>query len=68
MFCFFGDGVMVGMFTSCVVDRGSEDYKIGICCFSAKHAALDRKTGWLRIRIMCLCGGYVYLWTVVSVS
>jgi len=38
-----------------VVDRGFEprsgqtkDYKIGICCFSAKHAALRRKTnGWL---------------------
>jgi len=38
-----------------VVDRGFEyqsgqtkDYKIGICCFSAKHAALWRKSkDWL---------------------
>jgi hypothetical protein len=33
-----------------------KDYKIGIRCFSAKHAALIRKTGWLGIRIMCPCG------------
>ena len=40
---------------SSVVDRGFEprsdqtkDYKIGICCFSAKHAALRRKNkDWL---------------------
>jgi len=26
----------------------TKDYKIGICCFSAKHAALRRKSkGWL---------------------
>ena len=44
-------GIMVSMFTSSVVDRGFEprsgqtkDYKIGICCFSAKHAALRRKS------------------------
>jgi len=44
-------GVMVSMVASSVVDRGFEmwsgqtkDYKIGICCFSAKHAALRRKT------------------------
>jgi hypothetical protein len=38
-----------------VVDRGFEprlgqtkDYKIGICCFSAKHVALRRKSkDWL---------------------
>ena len=37
---------------SSAVDRGfesrsgqSKDYKIGICCFSAKHAALRRKSG-----------------------
>ena len=36
---------------SSVVDRGfkpwssqNKDYKIGICCFSAKHAALRRKS------------------------
>ena len=43
------DGLMV--LSSSVVDRGFElgsgqtkDYKIGICCFSAKHAALGRKS------------------------
>jgi len=47
--------VMVNWFVSSVVDRGFEpwsgqtkDYKIGICCFSAKYAALRRKTKyWL---------------------
>jgi hypothetical protein len=41
---------MVSMLASSVVDRGFEprsgqtkDYKSGICCFSAKHAALRRK-------------------------
>ena len=47
---------------SSAVDRGfepllgqTEDYKIGICCFSAKHTAMMRKikTGWLGIRIIC---------------
>jgi hypothetical protein len=46
---------MVSMLASCAVDRGFEtrlgqtkDYKIGICCFSAKHAALRRKSkDWL---------------------
>ena len=48
-------GVMVSMLASSAVDRGFEprsgqtkDYEIGICCFSAKHAALRRKTkDWL---------------------
>jgi hypothetical protein len=48
-------GVMVNMLSSNVVDRGCEpqscqtkDYKIGICSFSAKHAALRRKSkDWL---------------------
>jgi hypothetical protein len=48
-------GVMVSMLTSSVVDRGFEpwsgqtkDYKIGMCCFSAKHVALRRKSKeWL---------------------
>jgi hypothetical protein len=48
-------GVMVSVLTSRAVDRGFEpqlgqtkDYKIGICCFSAKHAALRRKNkDWL---------------------
>jgi hypothetical protein len=41
---------MVSVLASSVVDRGFEprsdktkDYKIGICCFSTKHAALRRK-------------------------
>jgi hypothetical protein len=48
-------GVMVSMLASSVVDRGFEpwsdqtkDYKIGICCFSTKHAAYGRKSkDWL---------------------
>ena len=42
---------MVSVLGSSVVDRGFEprsgqtkDDKIGICCFSAKHAALRRKS------------------------
>ena len=46
---------MVNMLVSSAVDRGFEprlgqtkDYKISICCFSAKHAALRRRSkGWL---------------------
>ena len=49
------DGVMVSVFSSNDVDRGVEprsgqtkDYKIGICCFSAKHASLRIKNKeWL---------------------
>ena len=44
-------GVMVSVLTSSTVDHWFEpqsgqtkDYKIGICCFSAKHAALRRKS------------------------
>ena len=48
-------GVMVNMLASSAVDRGFEprsgqtkDFKIDICCFSAKHAALRRKNkDWL---------------------
>jgi hypothetical protein len=48
---------MVSMLASSGVDRGFEprsdqikDYKIGICCFSTKHAALRRKSkDWLVI-------------------
>ena len=47
--------VMVSVLASSAVDRGFEprsgqikDYKIGICCFSAKLAALRRKSkDWL---------------------
>ena len=46
---------MVNMLASSVVDHGfqprsgqTKDYEIGIYCFSAKHAALRRKTiDWL---------------------
>ena len=44
------DVVMVNVLALSVVDRGfkprsgqTEDYISGICCFSAKHAALKRK-------------------------
>ena len=55
---------MVSVFASSAVDRGfeprsgqTEDYKISICGFSAKHAALrKKKTGWLGIRIICPSG------------
>jgi hypothetical protein len=48
-------GVMVSLLASSAVDRRFEprsgqtkDYKIGICCFSAKHAALRRNNkNWL---------------------
>ena len=48
-------GVMVSVLALSVVDRGldprsgqTKDYKIGICCFSAKHTALRRKNkDWL---------------------
>ena len=42
---------MVNVFTSSAVDRGfksrsgqTKDYEIDICCFSAKHAAVRRKS------------------------
>jgi hypothetical protein len=46
---------MVSVLALSTVDRGFEsrsdqtkDYKIGICCFSTKHAALMRKSkNWL---------------------
>ena len=48
-------GIMVSVLASGVVDGGLEprssqtkDYKIGICCFSTKHAALKGKSkNWL---------------------
>ena len=58
--------VMVGMLASIVTDCGFEprsdqtkDYEIGISCFSAKQAALNRKKkDWLvgGIKIMCPSG------------
>jgi hypothetical protein len=45
------DGIMVSMFATIAADFGymhwsiqAKDYKIGICCFSAKHTVLIRKT------------------------
>jgi hypothetical protein len=48
-------GVIISVLASTVIDRGFEsrsghikDYKIDICCFSAKHATLKRKSkDWL---------------------
>ena len=48
-------GVIVNVLASSAVDHGFElrsgqtkDYKIGICCFSTKHAALRRNSkDWL---------------------
>ena len=48
-------GVMISVLASSAVDRGFEppsgqtkDYKIGLYCFSAKHAALRSKSkDWL---------------------
>ena len=63
-------GVMFGVLASSAIDGGfdplsgqTKDYKFGICCFSAKHAALrSRSKDWLdRER-------HVYPQTVVSVS
>ena len=58
-------GVMVSVLASSAVDLGFEpqsgqtkDYKIGICCFSAKHAALRRKSkNWLSLNQnnVCFC-------------
>ena len=48
---------MVGVLASSAVDHGLEprlgqtkDYKIGICCFSAKHATLRKKSSDLLAR------------------
>jgi hypothetical protein len=59
------------MFASSAIDRGFEpqsgqikDFKIGMCCFSAKQAALKRKNkDWLARN-----QNDVYEWNVVSVS
>jgi len=49
----------------------TKDYKIGICCFSTKHAALRRKSkDWLarNPENVSRVGLQVYPRTVVSVS
>jgi hypothetical protein len=52
-------GVMVSVLASSAVDHGFEprsgqtkDYKIGICCFSAKHAALTRIVRFVRLYLV----------------
>jgi hypothetical protein len=54
---------MVGVLASSAVDCRFEprsdqtkDFKIGMCCFSTKHASFRAKTGWLGIRILCPSG------------
>ena len=69
---------MVSVIASRAVNRGFEprsgqtkDYKIGICCFSAKHAALSRKSkDWLarNHNNVSRVEQNVYPHTVVSVS
>jgi hypothetical protein len=70
-------GVMVIMLASSAVDHGfkpwleeNKEYKIGICCLSAKHTTFLVKVnaGWLEIRIMCPSGATCLPWTVVSVN
>jgi hypothetical protein len=56
---------MVSVLASSVVDRGfksrssqTRDYKIGICCLSAKQAALRRKSkDWLAQKAVMKGGG-----------
>ena len=64
---------MVSVLTSCAVDREFEprsgqikDSNIGICCFSAKHVALRRKSKDLarnldNVRVLSLFDRYFYL-------
>ena len=71
-------GIMGGVLASSVVDHGFEprsgqtkDYKIGICCLFAKHAALRRKSkDWLarNENKVSEWKRHVYPRTVVSVS
>ena len=63
-------GVMVSVLASSVVDRGFEprsgqtkDYTIDICCFSAKHAALRRKSKYWLGRNQ----NYVLEWSDMSI-
>ena len=70
-------GAMVCVLSSSVVDREFEprsgqtkNYKIGMFCFSAKHAALKKKgQDWLSRNQdnQSACWGHVYPGTVVSV-
>jgi hypothetical protein len=71
------DGVIVSVLASSAVDRGFEprsgqtkDYKIDMCCFPAKHAALRRQSkDWLtRNHDNVSEGWHVYPRTVVSLN
>ena len=51
---------MVSVLASSVVARGFEfrsdqtkDFKIDMCCFSAKHGGERANAGWLGITIVC---------------
>jgi hypothetical protein len=70
---------MVSVLSSSAVDREFEsrssrtkDYEIGICCFSAKHAALRRKSKdwlvWNQDNMFEWADMSIYVWTVVLVS
>jgi len=66
-------GVIVSVLASSAVDFGFEprlgrtkDSKIGICCFSAKHAAL--MTGLLGIRIMCPSGATCLSASIIKIQ
>ena len=69
---------MVSVFALSAVDRGykarlgqTKDYEIGICCFSAKHAALRRKSKDCLARNqdnVSMWSRQVFPRTVVSVS
>ena len=69
---------MVSVLALSVVDSGFEplsgqtkDYKISICCFSAKHATLRRKSrDWLarNQNNVSEWSDNVYPWTVISVN
>ena len=48
--------VLAWSVVDCGFDRRScqtKDYKIGICCFSVRHAVLRKKSKALGIMIMC---------------
>ena len=69
-------GVMLSVLASIAVERGfksrscqTKDYKIGICCFSAKHTALRRKIWLARNRNNVVrVERHVYPLIVVSVN
>ena len=64
-------GVMVSVLASSAVEPRScqtKDYKIGVYSFSAKHAALRRKSKDRLVRNQDSVIRHVYSWTVVSVG